>query len=204
MDRLEFHPYGAFIPKKTKYLLIGSFPISKFTNPAKRSEIKSHEIDFYFGGEKNFLWKILSHLFQTDLKSKKNIINFLTKEQIGIVDLINSCRRIQGHSSDSSLYDIEWNHQIDLLLKKYPIEYLIFTSKGVEQWFRRLYPQIKMPSLTLISPSAQSYRSLSPFLAYKKWKKTYPTRKPIEFIELYYRKTLSEIFDLPMKNIKDT
>jgi len=30
---IEHHPYGDFFPKNAKYVIVGSFPIGKLTNP---------------------------------------------------------------------------------------------------------------------------------------------------------------------------
>jgi hypothetical protein len=67
---LEIHPYGNFnVPASDTYI-IGSFPIEKFTRLDMNKEIKPNEINFFYGGEKNRLWKILSQVFKTTLSSK--------------------------------------------------------------------------------------------------------------------------------------
>ncbi len=75
----EYHPYGTYIPKACRYLLIGSFPIGKFSDPSRKHEIKENEIEFFFGGEKNLLWRLIGDTFGVKLKSKKDIVKLLTE-----------------------------------------------------------------------------------------------------------------------------
>lgn len=189
---MEHHPYGTFIPKGAKAMIIGSFPIAKFSHPKKRNEIKPHEFDFFFGGEKNLLWKLIGASFKQELKSKEDIIRLLDRQKIGIGDVIKSCRRRDGKSSDSDLYDICWNEDLLEILKKNKIKRLYFTSKQVEKWFDALFPdQPDFERVSLISPSAQSARSVVKREDYQRWKKKHPLQKTFDFILSRYE----EIFN---------
>lgn len=185
----EFHPYGTFIPKGCRYLLIGSFPIGKFSNPARKNEIKKNEIEFFFGGEKNLLWRLIGDTFGVQLKTKKDIVKLLTEKHIGVGDVIHSCVRNNGRASDKDLLDIEWNTELLEVIRKNKIQKLYFTSRAVEKWFYRLFPDARdIPAVTLISPSAQSARGLGGSEGFQLWRKEYPMSPTYEFILKSYQR----------------
>lgn len=184
----EKHPYGEFIPKKAKAMIIGSFPIAKFSNPKRRHEIKTHEFDFFFGGEKNLLWKLLGEVFNVQLKTREDVVKLLTRKKIAIGDVIVSCRRKNGGGSDSDLYDIEWNHDLLKMIDSHNIRKVFFTSKKVEHWFNRLFPNsTHLEKITLISPSGQSVRSVPRHPEYAGWFQENPHAAKYEFILSFYR-----------------
>lgn len=121
-------------------MIIGSFPIGKFTYPDRRHEIKAHEMDFFFGGERNLLWKLLGRCFGARLKTREEVKKLLEREGIAVGDLILSCRRKSGRASDSQLYDIELNLELLEVIKKHNIRRVYFTSRQVQKWFHRLFP----------------------------------------------------------------
>lgn len=190
----ESHPYGDYIPKGTTSLIIGSFPIAKFSDPARRHEIKEHEFDFYFGGERNLLWKLLAATFKVDLSSTSKIKKFLKDHHFGIADVIVSCRRKNGGASDSDLYDIEWNRGLIRKIERAEISTLYFTSKKVEGWFNKLFPNTEhLKKISLISPSAQVVRSLVRMKSFHDFLRKNTDAKPFDFIlEDYKQKFISD------------
>lgn len=178
----EVHPYGTFIPPQATSLIVGSFPIGKFTNPLRKHEIKDHELDFFFGGETNLLWRLLGDVFQRPLTNTKGVKKFLREFHIGIGDVIQSCERKDGSASDSALQNIMWNEDLLSHIQKYPVTTLYFTSKKVESWFLKLFPLHGYKTVVLISPSAQSFRSLPHHPLYASWKKRHPKASAYEFI----------------------
>lgn len=191
--RREFHPYGHFIPKRANCMIVGSFPIAKFSDPKRRHEIKAHEFDFFFGGEKNLLWKLLGDCYGQRPKTREEVIHLLEKHKIAIGDVIASCKRKEGKASDSALYDIQWNDQLLSVIKRAKIKKLFFTSKQVHRWFKRLFPEaIDLEEIILPSPSAQSARSIARLPEYVAWKKTRPDQKTYDFILEHYKRYFSE------------
>lgn len=169
-------------------MIIGTFPIGKFTDPKRKSEIKSHEFDFFFGGEKNLLWKLLGAVFNLPVKTREDIIKLITKKQLAIGDLILSCCRKNGGASDADLYDIKWNKELIDVIRKNKINKLFFTSKKVENSFEKLFPDTDdLIKITLISPSAQSVRSLSKRIDFSNWVKANPDAPKFDFILQDYR-----------------
>lgn len=184
----EIHPYGFFMPKKPKAMLVGSFPIAKFTNPKRRKEIKPNEYDFFFGGEKNLLWKLLADCFGRKISTKDDIIDLLESEGIAIGDVIQECKRRNGGSSDSSLYDIKWNENLIQIIRRNNIHIIYFTSKSVESWFNRLFEDTDdLVKISLISPSGQSVRSIGSNPKYRLWKKVNQNKKAYDFILENYK-----------------
>ena len=191
----EFHPYGTFIPTGCRSMIIGSFPIGKFSNPKRRFEIKDSEIDFFFGGATNLLWRLLGDTFHEKLNSKNDIVKFLKKNKIGIGDVISSCIRLEGKGSDIDLLEIEWNLSLLQDIRQHKIQRLYFTSRRVEKWFFRLFPVTDIETITLISPSAQSSRSLWSNPSYQTWRKKNPNAPAYFFILKTYKKAFKHSYD---------
>lgn len=188
MSEREQHPYGEFIPPHCESLIIGSFPIGKFSDPKRRGEIKETEIDFFFGGERNLLWRILGEVFKRELTTKEKIIRFLSEERIGVGDVIKSCVRKGGRASDSDLLEIEWNRELLKLIRTHRIQKIFFTSRQVERWFRNLYRQEIWPdSVTLPSPSGQAIRGLWRSPEYQNWKKLNPEKPTFAYLVHRYK-----------------
>jgi G:T/U-mismatch repair DNA glycosylase len=191
---IESHPYGDFIPKKAQGMIIGSFPIGKFTNPKRSHEIKSNEFNFFFGGEKNLLWKLLAHARKKELHQVSDIIQMLEELGVGIGDVIKSCRRKNGGASDSDLYQIEFNHELLQKIRRNKIKTLYFTSRKVETWFNQMFPETDdLKKISLISPSAQTLRSLVKNPIYLKWKLKHPFKKPLDFLFADYKRVFSRL-----------
>lgn len=185
----EHHPYGEFVPKNATGMIIGSFPIGKFSNPKRRHEIKKHEFDFFFGGEKNLLWKLLGAIFNMPVSSRTQIKNLLAKNKLGIGDVIKSCKRKNGGASDSDLYDIEWNLDLIKLIRKKKITTIYFTSKKVEMWFHKLFKDTDdLNKISLISPSGQSIRSITRRHDFKLWEARHRGDPKVDFILFDYRR----------------
>lgn len=186
---IETHPYGEFIPSRPKAMIIGTFPIGKFSHPERRHEIKPHEFNFFFGGEKNLLWKLLAHAFKKELRTTADIIFMLKEHGLAIGDVIKSCRRENGGGSDSDLFDIVWNKPLLAKIRKHNIKILFFTSRKVEKWFNQLFPETDdLKKISLISPSGQSIRGLARNQAFIRWRLKHPDEKAVEFIYAEYRK----------------
>jgi G:T/U-mismatch repair DNA glycosylase len=185
----EIHPYQEFIPTHPKSMIVGSFPIGKFTDPHRRKEIKPHEIDFFFGGEKNLLWRLLGECFGRKLSKVEDIKEMLESEGMAIGDVIKSCRRHEGKAADANLYDVEWNYSLIEKIRFHRITKVFFTSRQVQKWFERLFPETKdLEQVQLISPSAQSARSLGKMESYIQWKKENPQLQSYDFILSEYLK----------------
>lgn len=157
----ETHPYGIWVPPGARSLIVGSFPIAKFTDPKRKSEIDDKtEINFYYGGASNRLWRCLGEAFETELRTEGQIRNFLSAQNIGIGDVVQACRRLGGGSQDSDLKEKEWNHELLVAVRENKIQTLYFTSKKVAQWFESHIGDVaNLQTFVLPSPSQSAVRS---------------------------------------------
>ena len=180
---IEHHPFGNFVPKDAQKMIIGSFPIGKFSDPGRRHEIKPHEFNFFFGGERNLLWKLLSDCYGVKFHSREDIVRFLETEKIAIGDVIKSCRRRGGGASDKDLLEIEWNTGLMEVIRKNHISQIYFTSKQVERWFDALFNDTEgLERFLLPSPSGQAARSMARNEDYKRWKLTHSQKKMYDYL----------------------
>ena len=147
---LEIHPFGNFVPKKTMYLILGSFP-------GKRDRINN----WFYGTSRNQFWKIISVIYNQKLETILQKQNLLVKLHFAITDVILSCVRSKGTNSDMNLTNITYNIKgIETILAENNIEKIFFTSRFTENLFMRefkkviqRYPEVKL--VTLPSPSAR-------------------------------------------------
>jgi len=186
---VEDHPYGIFVPPRASKMIIGTFPIGKFTNPKRRHEIKEHEFDFYYGGEMNHLWKVLALTFNTELSNKEQIVSFLEKEKIAMADVIESCQREDGRADDSKLKNIKWNTELHQSIIQNKIKSLYFTSKQVEKWFHRHIGSVEgVKETVLVSPSGSGLRSIGRNQDFKDWQAQKPGRTATEYRIYAYKR----------------
>lgn len=91
------HPIEPIYNKKSKILILGSFP-----------SVKSREEGFFYGHPQNRFWKVTSAVFSEStphtIEEKKK---FLLRNRIAVWDVIHSCE-ITG-SSDSSIKNVSVN-----------------------------------------------------------------------------------------------
>ena len=192
--KVELHPFGEFLPRNPRGMLIGSFPIGKFTDPDRFHEIKPHEHQFFFGGERNLLWRLIGQARKKEITRKEDIIDLLDELGLGVGDVIRSCRRKNGGASDSDLFDIEFNHDLIGVIRKNKIGTVYFTSKRVESWFNKLFPEsVDLKKVCLVSPSSQTLRAIGRNPEYLAWKKKHPDCPAMDFLSDSYHRIFSGI-----------
>jgi hypoxanthine-DNA glycosylase len=141
---LETHPFGNFVPKNAKYLLLGSFT-GKSGDPA---------YDWFYCSKRNQFWSILENVYDRKLPSKKDKQGLFTKLGMAMADIIYQCERKKGNNLDSNLINIIYNIEaIEKMLQENNIEKIFFSSRFVENKFRRLFKAVKPELITLPSPS---------------------------------------------------
>jgi len=152
----EAHPFKPFVPKKAKYLLLGSFVALRNDNT----------YDWYYGKKVNQFWPIIESVYKVKLPGKKERQALFKKLKMAVTDIIIKCERKTNNSMDNSLINCVYNlPRIKKILKENNIVEIFFTSKYVEKEFKKRfkeliekYPQINM--VTLPSPSPR-YASIS-------------------------------------------
>ncbi len=146
---IEKHPFGSFVPQKSKFLILGSFP--------GKEGLRG---DWYYGGRINQFWKIMEKVYDKKLNNIKDKKRFLIDLKIAIADIISECERIKNNNSDENLKVIKYNIvEIKNIIRNNPIEKIFFTSLYVEKLFRKnfkglilKYPKISIFSLPSPSP----------------------------------------------------
>lgn len=166
---MERHPFGEFVPRGAKYLILGSF--------IARQKDKSY--DWFYSTKMNQFWPIMEKVYKTKLTNKAEKKRFLRKQKMAMADIIGKCERRDGNSSDANLIKIVYNREgIERILEERKIKKIFFTSRYVEEGFGRhfgdlikKYPEIKYQTLPSPSPrcarmtlteKVERYRKLLP------------------------------------------
>lgn len=147
---IETHPFGNFVPPKAKFLLLGSFP----------GRIETRYGDWFYETQRGQFWSIIEEVYGVELKSKADKIRLFTKLRIAVSDVIYKCERIRGNNADNNLVRCTYNTEgVGEILKENRIEKIFFSSKFVENKYRRFfralikrYPKIELVTLPSSSP----------------------------------------------------
>ena len=137
------HTFGPVYDSESRILILGSFP-----------SVKSREISFYYGHPQNRFWKLLSLLFNEEIKDKKT---FLLKHHIALFDVIESCDIIG--SSDTSIRNVKPN-DLSLIINNSKIETVYLNRSKAYELYKKYCADkydidaIKLPST---SPANAAY-----------------------------------------------
>ncbi len=160
---LETHPYGSFVPPKAKFLLLGSF--------AARPE---PNYDWFYSTKRNQFWSILEEVYNLELKTKKVKQQLFAKLKMAVADIISQCERRKNNNADTNLTNIVYNIKgIKRILNQNKIQKIYFSSRWVENKFRRLFKDVTLELITLPSPSPH-YAAMSKAEKIKRYKKLLP------------------------------
>jgi hypoxanthine-DNA glycosylase len=146
----ETHPFGNFVPKNSRYLLLGSFT-------AKDALQKGY--DWFYANGRNQFWPIIEEVYDTKLPKTLDKQKLFSDLKIAITDIILSCDRKVFNSSDMNLINIIFNREaLEVIFKENKVQKVYFSSRFVENLFRRnfkdltaKYPETEL--VTLPSPS---------------------------------------------------
>jgi hypoxanthine-DNA glycosylase len=160
----EIHPYGIFVPKGARYLLLGSFP-------GKDSR------EWFYGSKRNQFWPIIEEVYGTRLKTKAKKTELMSRLKMAVGDIVWSCERKRESNLDVNLGNLVFNIKgIEKVVKKYRIKKIFFSSRWVETKFRRhfkevaaKYPEIKVSTLPSPSPRYAAMTKLEKVNYYRKW-----------------------------------
>lgn len=134
---IETHPFNDKIGipslnETTNKLIIGTFPAFQVTNE------NSPRLNFYYGSTDNKFWDLIHEVL--DIKSEittENILDYLKKNNFGIIDIIRKCYRKDNTSSaDEDLSIIEFQDMINILTK-FKVDTIYTTSKLVTSLFKK-------------------------------------------------------------------
>lgn len=207
----HYHPYPPFIPESATKLIVGTLPPPRFTS----GELKEGDVNFCYGSRDGQLWPILNALFSLNLKFEttdaavKQRKDFLTKQGIGICDIVGSAQRDKVDASDLGMQDIVLRDVVAVLERHIKINTLLFTGgnskNGPEYFFRRhlkenglqldeisnSVPRIhefrlpiskrRIRTISLTAPSGAANRAVGSMPSYKAMKDAFPEKTTIDF-----------------------
>lgn len=140
---IEIHPFGDFVPKKVKYLMLGGF----VTKPSKPYE-------WFYANGRNQFWPIMQEVYGLDLGTKKQQQDIFTRLEMALADIILACERRKNSNLDVNLFNIVYNIQgIKNIINNNKIEKIFFTSRYVENLFKKVFKDIAIELVCLPSPS---------------------------------------------------
>lgn len=160
---IEKHPYGDFVPNKSKYLILGSFTGIIFPG-----------YDWFYSNKRNQFWPIIEGVYGVKLTDKKQKQQLFTRLNIAITDIISSCERKANNNLDVNLTNMVFNKGIINILRSNKIETIYFSSRFVEKLFKKHfgdlilnYPKIKLITLPSPSPRFASMTKAEKITRYK-------------------------------------
>ena len=126
---IEIHPFGKFVPKGAKCIVLGSFPTLR----------KNWRFNSFYPGRSNFFWRMLSEIYNHPFKHKegeeaaKERVALLSAKHIAISDAIYSVqRKISTSSKDSDLIVVEKMNIVEILQENPSIGTVILTGSSGE------------------------------------------------------------------------
>ncbi len=147
---IEIHPFGNFVPQKTKYLMLGSFT----TKPEKPYE-------WFYANGRNHFWPIMEEVYGLKLKTKAKQQDLFVRLEMALADIILSCDRRKNSNLDINLFNLVFNTKaIQGIIKRKKIKKIFFTSRFVETKFRRVFKAIitRKPTIELVTLPSPSPR----------------------------------------------
>lgn len=145
---IEKHPFGNFVPKNPKYLMLGSF-VTKPSNP----------YEWFYANGRNQFWPIMEEVYTSNFSTKEKQQKLFIELEMALADIILSCERKKNSNLDINLFNIVYNTKaLTDIINKHSINKIFFTSRYVETLFRKHFKNLieqnpKIELITLPSPS---------------------------------------------------
>lgn len=152
---IEKHPFGNFVPRKTKYLMLGSF-VTKPSSP----------YEWFYANGRNQFWPIMKEVYGFDFSTREQQQRLFIQLEMALADIILSCKRRKNSNLDTNLFNIVYNTKAIMdIFNKNKIKTIFFTSRYVEKLFRKEFKDIiqaadKIDLICLPSPSPR-YAAMS-------------------------------------------
>ncbi len=156
------HPYPPYLPEGLTRLIIGTIPPPRFS----LGELFAEDVDFCYGSKHGLLWPILDRIFNLELDYKNTAEaveqrkTFLTKNKIGICDIVASCERAKPDASDLGMQDITTRDLVSVLREHKTIDSCLLmggnSRNGPEYLLKK---ELKSKGLALIPAVSGSIKS---------------------------------------------
>jgi len=118
---IEKHPFGNFVPKKPKYLMLGSF-VTKPSNPYK----------WFYANGRNQFWPIMEEVYNSDFGTKEQQQKLFIQLEMALADIILSYERRKNSNLDINLFNIDYNTKaITDIINKYKVKKVFFLPVGM-------------------------------------------------------------------------
>ncbi len=169
---VETHPFGNFVPKKTKYLMLGSF-VTKPSNP----------YEWFYANGRNQFWSIMEEVYGFEFSTKEKQQKLFVQLEMALADIILSCERRNNSNLDVNLCNIVYNTQaLKAIIEENNVKKIFFTSRYVETMFKRHFKNIiqadkEIELVCLPSPSPR-YAMMTMREKIARYRKLLPNRKP--------------------------
>ncbi|HEX3077682.1 MAG TPA: DNA-deoxyinosine glycosylase [Lachnospiraceae bacterium] len=139
-ERFE-HTASPVYDENSSALILGTFP-----------SVKSREGRFFYHHPQNRFWKVLAHVFESEIpRSIEEKKALLLNNHVALWDVIESCE-VEG-SSDSSIRNVVPN-RLSLILDHSPIGAIYANgNKAYELYMKFCYPETKRDIIKLPSTS---------------------------------------------------
>lgn len=147
-SQISNHPFAPFIPFGATKLIIGTIPPERFC--IKPQKLLKEDVNFYYGSQDNDFWELLGKVFSVSFDFQNTEIaikqrtDILTKQGLGITDLIDTCQRNNGRAADKDLINITYKNLSSLLSKHNEINTLIYTSEFVKTLINKIFSDSKV------------------------------------------------------------
>ena len=150
---IETHPFRAYIPKNSRYLILGSFP--------GRRETRTEE--WYYGTKRGQFWDVVRKVYGKKLENLSEKQKLFSHLNIAVSDVLFKIQRINKNNSDQNLKVIEYNTKtVERILVHNNIEKIFFSSRNVEKIFKSKFKHLtdgkKIELITLPSSSPRYAR----------------------------------------------
>jgi hypoxanthine-DNA glycosylase len=179
----ETNPFGYFVPANTKLLIVGSFPCYNGLDYGEW---------FYSGSGKNMLWNLLSDVFALPANTKAERKHLCETQGIALTDVAKKIRRKKANCQDSNLQIEKYNIEgLKKCLAAQP-QCICFTGRFAESHFRKLFPEVEIPTVLLLSPSPAANIHIGGLAEYKRLISEGKVTDPYGYRLLKYREQLSK------------
>lgn len=217
----HFHPFKPFLNEDSKKIIMGTLPPPRFC----LQEYKKEDVLFCYGSADGNLWKILDKIYNLNLlynnsnEAVEQRKDFLQKNQIGICDIVDSCKREKIDASDIGMQDVVLRDILGFLKKYKRIDTIIFTGgycKNSPEYFLRkilkeskikyqnidnnipkmhkfTYEGREIKTISLTSPSNAANRSIGANAYYKKRKQEDKNYTTFDFRLEQYEKVFKSL-----------
>lgn len=149
--------FPPIIGNKPIVLILGSMP-----------SVTSLEKQEYYGFKHNRFWKVMSYIFECDLKDYEDKKQLIQDYHIILWDVIATC--VREGSLDSNIKEVTCNN-IEALLINYPtIEKVICNGKKSQELFLKHFSHLNIQCIYLPSTS-NANRSIKEVELFDIWKK---------------------------------